>query len=167
MKRVAIIGPPGAGKSWLSVRLGEKLGVPVLHLDRHFWRPDWVETPPDEWRAQQLALLDAHAGSGWIADGNFGGTMDLRLERADTLVFLDPNPARAIARILGRELGRGRVGLPLLPRRYDRDFLKFLRYTWRYRRDRRPGVRERLAAFEGDVYVLQTRREVARFLDAL
>ena len=50
MERIAIIGPGGAGKSTLARRLGERLGLPVIHLDAEHWRPGWVETPADEWK---------------------------------------------------------------------------------------------------------------------
>jgi adenylate kinase family enzyme len=39
MKRVLIIGSGGAGKSTLARTLGERLGIEVIHLDVHFWKP--------------------------------------------------------------------------------------------------------------------------------
>lgn len=50
MKRVTVIGAPGTGKSTFSLRLGEVTGLPVVHLDQHFWNPGWVGTPSDECR---------------------------------------------------------------------------------------------------------------------
>ena len=41
MRRVLVIGSPGAGKTTLSTRLAAKLGVPVHYLDLHHWLPDW------------------------------------------------------------------------------------------------------------------------------
>jgi adenylate kinase family enzyme len=70
MRRVLVIGSGGAGKSTFSVALGKRLELPVIHLDAHFWRPGWVETPKPEWRERvaQLAARDA-----WVMDGNYGG----------------------------------------------------------------------------------------------
>ena len=48
MKRIAIIGPGGAGKSTLAHQIGAKLGLPVIHLDAHYWHEGWVETPKEE-----------------------------------------------------------------------------------------------------------------------
>ena len=81
MDRVAVVGPVGAGKSTFAAALGERTGLPVVHLDRHFWHPGWVETPRDEWRRRQAELF---AGDRWIADGNYGRTFDERFSRADT-----------------------------------------------------------------------------------
>ena len=165
MRRIAIIGVGGAGKSRLATLLGERTGLPVIHLDRHFWRPGWVETPPAEWRAAQLELLDVEHPDGWIADGNYGGTMDIRLERADTVVFLDPPTLVALRRAVVRDLfGGARYGAPPDGQRVDLDFLRWIS---RYRRDRRPGVLERLRVFEGQVHHLRTRREVQAFLAAI
>jgi len=76
-----------------------KPGLPASHLDLHFWKPGWVEPSDTEWRAVQSMLL---AGEEWIADGNYHETLDLRLARADTVVFLDTPwwvcPARAFMR---------------------------------------------------------------------
>jgi len=86
MKKVIVIGSGGAGKSTFSRRLGEATGLPVIHLDAHFWRPNWEPTPKDEWKAKVGELLK---GDEWIMDGNFGGTRELRMQAADTIIMLD------------------------------------------------------------------------------
>jgi adenylate kinase family enzyme len=85
-RRVVVTGLTGAGKSTFSRALAAKTGLPLIHLDLHFWKPGWVEPSDEEWREQQRRLL---AGDAWIADGNYHATLALRLERADTVVFLD------------------------------------------------------------------------------
>ena len=85
-QRVVVTGMAGAGKSTFSRALSAKTGLPVIHLDVHFWQPGWTEPLDAAWRETQRALL---AGDEWIVDGNHLDTLDLRLERADTVVFLD------------------------------------------------------------------------------
>ena len=85
-KRVVVTGSAGAGKSTFSRALSAETGLPVIHLDLHFWQPNWTEPSEDQWREIQRALL---AGDEWIADGNYHETLELRLARADTVVFLD------------------------------------------------------------------------------
>lgn len=84
--RVVVTGLAGAGKSTFSRALSAKTGLPLIHLDLHFWKPGWVEPSDEEWREKQRSLL---SGDAWIADGNYHDTLELRLERADTVVFLD------------------------------------------------------------------------------
>jgi adenylate kinase family enzyme len=79
--RVLVIGMAAAGKSAFSRALSARTGLPVIHLDFHFWKPGWVKPSEDEWREKQRGLL---AGPEWIADGNDLETLDLRLERAET-----------------------------------------------------------------------------------
>src|ERR1700716_633836 len=85
-RRVVVTGMAGAGKSTFSRALSAKTGLPVVVLDVHFWLPGWAKPTEGEWREKQKRLL---AGDDWIADGNYHATLDLRLERADTVVFLD------------------------------------------------------------------------------
>ena len=75
----------GAGKSTFCGRCLPRLAFPSF-IDLHFWKPGWVEPSEEEWRERQRGLL---AGDEWIADGNYDATLDYRLERADTVVFLD------------------------------------------------------------------------------
>ena len=84
--RVVVTGMAGSGKSTFALALGAKTGLPVIHLDLHFWKAGWVEPSEDEWRTTQQRVL---AGDTWIADGNYSATLALRLEVADTLVVLD------------------------------------------------------------------------------
>ena len=48
MERVMIIGCGGAGKSTLARQLGEVTGLPVVHLDKLFWKSGWVESSKAE-----------------------------------------------------------------------------------------------------------------------
>ena len=51
MKRVMIIGQPGSVKSTLARFLGERTGLPVVHIDKIHWKPGWNER-------ETLELLD-------------------------------------------------------------------------------------------------------------
>ena len=84
MKRILVIGSGGAGKSTFAKRLGEILKLKVIHLDSLFWSAGWLEMPKDQWRAMVEELIK---GDSWILDGNYGGTLDLRLAACDGVIF--------------------------------------------------------------------------------
>ncbi|MEL6891132.1 MAG: isopentenyl transferase family protein [Actinomycetota bacterium] len=161
MRRVAIVGPGGAGKSTFARALGERTGLPVIHLDRHFWQPGWIETDRDAWPAKQAALL---AGASWIVDGNYGGTFDERFSRADTVIVIARRRRACVASAIWRTTKhRGRaVQADGCPERYQ---LEFYRWIWNYPRDSRPRLD---AAIERhphlSVVELTKRGEMRRFL---
>jgi adenylate kinase family enzyme len=76
----------GSGKSTFGRALAASTGLPLIHLDLPAWKPGWLRPSQHEWRERQRALL---AGEAWIIDGNYNETLALRLERADTVIFLD------------------------------------------------------------------------------
>lgn len=84
--RILVIGPAGSGKSTLSHRIGERLQLPIIHLDKYYWKPNWIPTPNDEW--DQFVLKAAYRER-WIMDDNYSRTLDLRMKRADVVLFLD------------------------------------------------------------------------------
>src|ERR1700720_232573 len=88
MKRVVILGRGASGKSTLARLLGEITGLPVIELDKVFWRPGLVATPRDEWVLVQDKLV---AEDGWVMDGDLGpyGAVEVRLRAADTIILLD------------------------------------------------------------------------------
>jgi adenylate kinase family enzyme len=165
VQRVVIVGPGGAGKSTLARRLAARSGLPLIHLDEHFWHPGWIETPRDTWRMRQRELF---AGDAWIADGNYSATLDERLPRADTVIFLDFPVWRTIPRALRRSIGQRGTAVQAegCPERVD---VQFLRWIANYRRRSRPVVLAAIAehAPQARVHVLRNPRAVDAFVDAI
>jgi len=165
MRRIAVVGCSGAGKTRLAKELGRRLSLPVIHLDARYWRPGWVETPDDEWDALQPRLF---AGDAWVADGNFHRFLHHRAARADTIVFLDFARRTCLRGVLGRLVRQwGQVRGDMAPGCPERLDLAFLRWVWSFRRRVRPRLLEMLAAFEargGRLVTLRSRREVDAWL---
>lgn len=134
MRRIAIVGPGGAGKSTFANALGQIAGLPVVHLDEHFWQPGWVEPERDEWHRLQARLFDTDR---WIADGNYGGSFDVRFARADTVIVIARPRLACLVGAIGRSLrNHGRsIQAAGCPERFQ---LSFYRWIWNYDRDSRP-----------------------------
>lgn len=147
MRRVLVIGSPGAGKSTLATKLAQRTGLPLFHLDQQYWQAGWVETDKAIWqeKVEEIAARDR-----WIIDGNYGGTLPPRLERADTVILLDYPTWLCLARVLRRIFSaRGRVRLDMAEGCPERLDPAFLLYIARFRRG--PGARNerRLQSFRG------------------
>lgn len=98
--KIAVIGYSGAGKSTLAWALSERLGLPLLHLDRVHFLPGWVERDPEEAWALTAAFLERES---WVIDGNYAGLLqERRMEEADWIVFLDVCRGRCLLQALGR-----------------------------------------------------------------
>jgi len=166
MKRILVIGPGGAGKSTLATRLGERLNLEVKHLDRFYWRPGWVKPSPDEWvrTVEQLVSRDA-----WVIDGNYSGTLDLRAERCDTIVFLDLSRFLCLWRIAKRVLTyRSGTRPDMADGCREKIDLEFVLWIWNYSRRNRPEVLQLLREYSQSKQIvrLRSRAEVERFLNS-
>ena len=167
MRKVLVIGPGGAGKSTLARRLGERLGIEVVHLDKRYWRPGWVETPKDEWRRTVEELLRRDS---WIMDGNYSGTLGPRFEACDTVVFLDMPRALCLWRVGKRLLMYRNVARPDMAEGCRERFSpEFVRWIWNYSRRSRPKVLEMLESDSHGKRIvrLRSQAEVEKFLAAL
>ena len=167
MQRVLVIGISGAGKSTFSRALATETGLPLIHLDKEFWRPGWVQTPRQEWRARVSELA---AGERWIMDGNYDSSLDLRLPRADTVLWFDYPMLRSLRRAMWRAAtSYGRVRSDMAEGCPERIDLEFLRYIWTFNAKERPRVIASLAKFGAHVHPVVFRRdgEAAHFLNAL
>jgi adenylate kinase family enzyme len=132
VKRIAVTGPAGAGKSQLAEDLGDALAIRVLHLDALFWKPGWVPTPQDEFEAMQRREVAADA---WVVEAQYDDLLPEWFAAADTVVFVDSSLVRSLWRVGKRRLNReGSVGTPIAkPGALHRSLLKFARNQWRYR----------------------------------
>ena len=107
-----IVGGPGSGKSTVGLALGKALNLPVHHLDRIYWGPQWASLTQD---ARQAALAHVLALPGYVLEGSSPATYEARLADCDTLIWLDINPLLGLVRVLARvrrNRGRSRPDLP-------------------------------------------------------
>ena len=166
MERIIIIGCGGAGKSTLARKLGEVLDLPVVHLDKLFWKPGWVETTAEEFDA---LLAQELAKDQWIMDGNFNRTMPERMKRCDTIIYLDFSRFACLMGVLKRiittygklrpDMGEG------CPERID---LEFLKWVWNFNKNKRESYYKLLNEAENvETIVLKNRRAVKLFLKSL
>lgn len=165
MERVAIIGCAGAGKSTLARHLGTLTALPVVHLDREHWLPGWVEPDRAEWaaRVDELAARDR-----WIIDGNYGGTMEARIARADTVIFMDYATWLCLYRVTKRAMVyRNRQRPDMTPGCNEKIDIQFYKWIWAYRQTRRRGIVAMLRAAKANgkrVVVLRNPGQTRRFL---
>ena len=135
MERIILIGCGSAGKSTLARQMGEKLDIPVVHLDKLYWKPGWVEMPREEF---DVILREEIAKEKWIMDGNFDRTISERLERCDTVIYLDFSRITCLMGVLKRVISTyGKVRPDMgegCPERIDLDFLK---WVWDFNKNKR------------------------------
>jgi adenylate kinase family enzyme len=165
MQRVLIMGCPGAGKSTLARQLGDRMGIPVIHLDKLYWQPGWVEPGRDAWLA---VVTGAVQGESWIMDGHYGSTLDLRLGAADTVILLDFPRYICLWRVINRVIRtRGRTRADMGAGCKEKVDWEFLRFIWNFPREQLPVTKQKLKAFEGRTLVFRNPEEVAKFVEDL
>jgi adenylate kinase family enzyme len=152
VQRVVILGRGGSGKSTLAVTLREITGLPVIELDKIFWRQGLAATPREEWLEMQQKLVEEER---WIIDGDLGpyDAVEIRLRAADTIILLDFSLARCAWRT--RRRGRERA-----------DFWRWLvAYRWRSR----PLLMEAIAKYApgADVHLVRSPRALTRLVAKL
>ena len=167
MERILIIGCPGSGKTTLSRELGEKLDLPVTHLDNIFWSPgNWVHLDND---AFDEALGKELQKQRWIIEGNFDRTLPWRLEFCDTVIWMDYSRWVCLWGWIKRMVFNwGKVRSDMAPGCVERWDWEFAAYIWNFRKNK-SSKNEALFAGNTDkkVYRFKSRRATKRFLKTL
>lgn len=166
MKRVLVIGSPGAGKSAFSQTLAKQTGLPLIHLDDEYWLPGWVRRDSGQWKKRVESLI---ADEVWILDGNYTSTLELRAGRADHVIVLMYPRWLCLYRAITRAWWNRRPDRKALGREpLNREFLSFI---WNFSSTGQAQL-DRLSALSAalpDVRltVLRSDREARRYLQAL
>lgn len=161
MNRIMIIGCPGSGKSTFARALAPKVGLPLYHLDMMYWNPDRTTKPKEEFRA---ALRETVKLPEWIIDGNYGSTLELRMEACDTVIFLDYPPEVCLSGIEERR-GKPRSDMPWIETEPDPEFIEWVKS---YNTEGRPKVIDLLEKYkEKEIFVFTSRKEGDEWLKNL
>ncbi|MGG4491058.1 topology modulation protein [Metabacillus idriensis] len=171
MNRIMVMGvSAGAGKSTFARKLGELLNINVHHLDVLYWKPNWVEATLEEFAADQQKIA---AQNQWIIEGNYQNTYDIRVQNADTIIYLELPLMICLYRVFKRwilNVGRTRPDMGKdCKEKLDWAFIKFI-FTTYYPRKKK--MKERLQAFKGTgsekkVIVLNNKKEIRSYLETL
>ena len=154
MERILIIGSPCSGKSRLARTMGKKLSLPVVHLDKLWWKRGETALTREEFDTRLDGVLEKDA---WIMDGNFQRTLDRRIQKCDAIVYLD--------------FGRWECLMGLFQRflvRRDRVDWASVKHIWNYPESNREAHYTYLAkATHAKTIVLKNRAQVRAFIQAM
>ena len=160
MKRVLVLGCPGAGKSTFARKLSEATGLPLTYMDMIWHRPDRTVIG----REALIRELDrVMAGESWIIDGNYISTLPQRLSRCDAVFFFDLPVEVCLAGAIAR-LGRQREDMPWMDNELDEEFRQWI---LDFDKDQRPEIMRLLGACVHDLTVFSSRAEADEYIDRI
>ncbi len=158
-----VIGCPGGGKSTFSRALHKITGIPLFHLDMMYWNADRTTVDRSVFRER---LSNAIQKNEWIIDGNYGSTIELRLQACDTVIFLD-YPLEVCLDGIKERRGKARTDMPWIESENEED-AEFIEFIKNYNEQNRPEVMGLLDKYSyKDIYIFKNRNETDEFLNKL
>ena len=159
--RIAVIGSPGSGKSFLARQIAEQTGHPLIHMDYEIWQPGWEQPSREERIAMEQKWM---AGERWLIDGHWGSTLALRFAAADLVIYLDLPRGLCTWRVLRRH-GTKRPDLRpdvIEGSIFSKDFAEFLGFVWTHRKVTVPKVLALHAQHPNVAFIRLTSRKAVR-----
>ena len=161
MKKIIIIGCPGSGKSTFARALQAATGLPLYYLDMLYWNADKTTVSKEVFRGRLREILDTDA---WILDGNYGATIEMRLEKCDTVFFLD-YPTEVCLDGIRTRFGKPRADMPWVETEEDVEFLDFIKA---FEAESRPKILTLLKQHpEKQVITFRSREEAEDYLQTI
>ena len=158
MKKIIVIGCPGSGKSTVSRALHHKTGIPLYHLDMMYWNADKTTVEKSVFLERLSAVLET---DGWIIDGNYSSTMELRMAACDTVIFLD-YPLDVCLDGIKERRGKPRSDMPWIETEEDAEFIEFIKS---YNEQQKPKVLELFKKYrDKSIIILESREQANAFL---
>lgn len=162
--KIMIIGCCGAGKSTLARQLHQKTGIELIHLDQVYFYPNWQEPTKKDWEKTVKQLIQKPS---WIIDGNYGGTMEVRLHEADKIIFLNRSRWLCLYRVIKRIiLNYGKTRPDSAKGCNERFDWNFLVYTFHFNDIKRPKILARLAKLPTtkEIIILESDKATKSFI---
>lgn len=169
MKRILIIGGNASGKTTLSKQLSEILDLPLIHLDKLYWRDNWQHATNDELKK----LLEPELSKPqWIFDGNMKHSFKDRLKHCDTVFYLDFPTALCVIGAIKRLINSYNKSRPDMGgtciEKFDKNSLSFIINIFSFNKNNRKFYHDLLEKQTSiNVIVLKNRKEVKKFLNEL
>ena len=160
MKKVMVIGSPGAGKSYFSKRLKEITKLPLYHLDMIYHNEDGTHISKEEFKEKLEEIVKLPE---WIIDGNYQRTLEIRLKECDTVVLLDYT-TEACLQGAEQRIGSKRDDLPWQEEKLDDEFKKLIQD---FAKDILPKIYELLDKYkeEKEIIVFKNRKEADEYIE--
>ena len=158
-QKILVIGCPGSGKSTFARALRDRFDLPLIHLDMLYWNPDKTTVSREVFDERLQAVLEQER---WIIDGNYGRTMEKRLQFCDTVFFLDLPTEVCLESVRGR-IGTKRSDLPWIETEEDKEFMEYIQA---FSADQRPEILSLLQKYPNvNVVTFHSREEVDAYLE--
>ena len=169
--KILLIGSPGSGKSTLTRELKKILDIPVLHLDKIWHTTNYDETAKKWFIKEQTKFMDNNTS--WVIDGNYNGTLDLRIERANLIIWFHIPRRITMIRVLKRSIKRKfqKVAADDMSAEFkeklNREYVDFLRFVWDFEKNNVPTMEEKLRQISPDceLIVVKNKGDVLHLLD--
>lgn len=163
MKKILVIGSPGSGKSTFSKQLSNIINYPLLHIDRIFHIDNDNQITKDELRTKIEYFMKNN--DYFIIDGNYSGTLEMRLAYADTIFYFDLEPAICLANVINR-CKSGEIRDDIAPG-FDNSIIdpEFIEYVKNFNERQKPRNDLILDKFTGKIIFFHNYKEVDKFFD--
>ena len=165
-KKIMIIGCGGSGKTTFARQLSEKTGLPVVHLDKLFWREGWSHASREEF---DLLIKIELVKDSWIMDGNFNRTIQERLIYCDTIIYFDFPRIVCLLGVIKRVLtnyGKTRPDMGVdCPEKFD---IEFLKWVWNFNKNNRAEYLRILSSSKNrDIFIVHTHKQCRELINQL
>ena len=159
MKKIIVIGSPGAGKSTFARKLREKTGIPLYYLDMLWHKPDRTNVSQEEFDAGLDSIL---CQDEWIIDGNYLRTLERRLKACDTVFFLD-YPLEVCLSGAASRSGKKRGDMTWVVEGCDEEFRQWI---IDFPRDQLPFIDKKLEQYRSkrEIILFKSRQEAEYYL---
>ena len=158
MKKIAILGGSGSGKSTFAIKLSAVTGLPLYHLDNLFWNKDKTHVSREVFDRRLDVILSYDR---FIIDGEYGRTVEKRIAASDTLFFFDIPLEDRLSGAAAR-VGKTHPDLPWTEEELDPEFEKWIRD---YDTAQRPITLSLLEKYkEKDIIIFKSRAESDEYI---